>query len=145
MVSKLKEKEIQIKIGASEIRKCIDPLFKLKDFFYGDFKYNEDLGKVPDPRQRIQEAIECLEQAEKEASKIKVNSIWGKSKMSLDHCRIIHKKNKKFSIQLFDEEIEEANLLSAYYQMSYEQLFVHLVKEHLEKDFPSKRMEEFMR
>lgn len=72
---RLKEKEKKIREGFSKIRKIINSLFKLKVFFYGDFKYNEELKKPPFPNRWIQEAIECLEMAEKEALKIEVNSV----------------------------------------------------------------------
>ena len=75
MESKMKQKENEINAGIIEIREVIDSLFKLKDFFYGDFKYNEDLKKPPNPVQLIQEAIECLERAEDEAEKIEINSV----------------------------------------------------------------------
>lgn len=75
MESKIKEKEMEIQEGLYEIRKNIDNLFKLKYYFYGDFKYNEDLKKVPDPVNSIQKAIECLEVAEREALKIEINSV----------------------------------------------------------------------
>ncbi|MFW9973576.1 MAG: hypothetical protein ACFFDF_25575 [Candidatus Odinarchaeota archaeon] len=72
---RLKEKEMEIKAKIPKIREIINSLFKLKDCFYGDFKYNEELKKPPYPNNWIQEAIECLENAEREALKIEVNSI----------------------------------------------------------------------
>ena len=74
-MEKLKEKEGKIKTGITEIRKVIDSLFKLKVYFYGDFKYSEELKKPPFPNHLIQEAIECLEKAEDEAEKIEINSV----------------------------------------------------------------------
>ena len=71
----LKEKEMEIKSGIPEIEKLKNSLFELKKFFYGDFKYNEELGKVPDPNRQIQGAIECLEQSIKEAMNIEINSV----------------------------------------------------------------------
>lgn len=75
MESKLKEKEMKIQLGISEIEKIKKSLFELKKFFYGDFKHNEELGKYPDPNQLIQDAILCLESAIKEAIKIEINSV----------------------------------------------------------------------
>lgn len=72
MESKLKEKEEEIKSGISEIDKIKESLFELKKKFYGDFKYSEELGKVPFPIDLIQDAIVCLECAIKEAEKIRV-------------------------------------------------------------------------
>ena len=71
----LKEKEMEIKSGIPEIEKCKSSMFELKKFFYGDFKYDEELGKVPDPNRQIQKAIECLEQSIREAMIIEINSV----------------------------------------------------------------------
>lgn len=73
--SKLKEKEMEIRSGISEIEKRKNSLFELKKYFYGDFKYNEGLKKVPRPNQLIQKAIECLENAIREAMEIEINSV----------------------------------------------------------------------
>jgi hypothetical protein len=73
--TKLESKEQDIKKGARKIRKCIDNLFSLKRHFYGDFKYSEELGKVPDPLNLINKAIYTLEAAESEAEKIEINSL----------------------------------------------------------------------
>lgn len=75
MESKIKQKEKLIKLGIIDIDKCKESLFQLKKYFYGDFKYNEELKKVPHPNQLIQEAIEKLENAIYEAMKIEVNSV----------------------------------------------------------------------
>lgn len=75
MESKLKEKEIEIQIGISEIKKVKNSLFELKKYFYGDFKYSEVFGKVPFPNHLIQDAIGCLENAIREAMKIEINSV----------------------------------------------------------------------
>ncbi len=71
----IREKEMEIKSGISEIEKQKNHLFELKKFFYGDFKWNEELRKPPAPNRWIQEAIECLENAIREALKIEVNSV----------------------------------------------------------------------
>ena len=75
MEAKIKKKEIEIKLGISEIDKAKESLFQLKKFFYGDFKYNENLKKVPHPNDLIQDAIECLEKAIMEAMEIEINSV----------------------------------------------------------------------
>jgi len=75
MESKLKEKEMEIQLGISGIKKVKNSLFELKKHFYGDFKYNEGLGKVPFPNHLIQDAIGCLENAIREAMEIEVNSV----------------------------------------------------------------------
>lgn len=75
MESKLKKKEMEIQLGIAEIDKVKNSLFELKKFFYGDFKYNENLRKDPNPNKLIQEAILCLEAAIREAMEIEINSV----------------------------------------------------------------------
>lgn len=75
MIKKIEQKEKLIKIGIIEIDKVKETLFQLKKYFYGDFKYNKDLKKVPNPNQLIQDAIINLENAIIEAQKIEVNSV----------------------------------------------------------------------
>ena len=72
---RLKEKRNEIKAGILEIEKRKELLFQLKKYFYGDFKYDENLGKVPEPNLWIQKAIECLENAIRDALEIKINSL----------------------------------------------------------------------
>lgn len=52
----------------------------------------------------------------------------------LDQCRIIPKKIERFEVRLFEEEIDIAQFLSFYYDLSYEQLLCKLAKEHLEQE-----------
>ncbi len=75
MEAKIKKKEMEIQLGITEIEKRKNSLFELKKFFYGDFKYNETLKKVPRPNDLIQDAIECLEKAIMEAMEIEINSV----------------------------------------------------------------------
>jgi len=49
----------------------------------------------------------------------------------MSHCKIIPKKKKVIKIRLFEEEIEEAKFLALSMNLSYEQLFVTLVKEKI--------------
>ena len=72
---KIKEKQRKINSGIPEINKRKNALFELKKFFYGDFKWNEELRKPPNPNRWIQKAIECLERAIREAQYIEVNSV----------------------------------------------------------------------
>ncbi|MFW9973581.1 MAG: hypothetical protein ACFFDF_25600 [Candidatus Odinarchaeota archaeon] len=48
-------------------------------------------------------------------------------------CRIIPKRIKHIDIRLFEEEIEEAKFLALSENLGYEQLFVKLVKEELDR------------
>ena len=50
-------------------------------------------------------------------------------------CKIIEKQIEKFQIRLFEEEIDVVQALCFLYNLSYEQLFVKLSKEHAEKLF----------
>lgn len=75
MELKLKKKEMEIQLGISEIDKIKESLFQVKKFFYGDFKYNESLRKVPDPINLINDAITCLESVIREAMEIEINSV----------------------------------------------------------------------
>lgn len=75
MESKIEQKERLIKLGIIDVGNCKESLFQLKKYFYGDFKYNEDLRKVPNPNKLIQEAIQCLEDAIIEAMEIEINSV----------------------------------------------------------------------
>lgn len=74
-ITKLESKEKDIQKGTLKIRECINKLFSIKKHFYGDFKYSEELGKVPDPLNLINKAIHTLENAESEAEKIEINSL----------------------------------------------------------------------
>ena len=73
--NRLKEKKAEINRGISEINKAKESLFQLKKYFYGDFKWNKNLKKVPDPNWLIQDAIENLENAIREAMEIEINSV----------------------------------------------------------------------
>lgn len=73
--SKIETKQRLINLGITEIEKRKNSLFELKKFFYGDFKYNENLKKVPRPNDLIRDAIECLEKAIMEAMEIEINSV----------------------------------------------------------------------
>ena len=75
MESKIEQKEKLILLGIIDIDNVKETLFQLKKYFYGDFKYNKNLKKVPDPNQLIQDAIVCLENAIREAMEIEINSI----------------------------------------------------------------------
>ncbi len=75
METRLKEKEEKIRSGIPEINRIKESLFQLKKFFYGDFKFSEALGKVPNPNRLIQDAIICLETAIRESMEIEVNSV----------------------------------------------------------------------
>jgi len=44
-------------------------------------------------------------------------------------CKIVPKKIETHQLRLFEEEIEEAEFVAMTYNLSYEQLFVKLVKE----------------
>ena len=46
-------------------------------------------------------------------------------------CKIVEKKIRIIAIRLFDEEIEEAEFLSLSQNLSYEQLFIKLIKKEL--------------
>ena len=76
---KMKKKH-EIQTGIIHIDSCKDVLFKLKNSFYGDFKYCEELKRVPDPNKWIQDAIHNLEQAIGDAMKIQINSMQEVSK-----------------------------------------------------------------
>lgn len=69
------KKEQHIKEGIQKLYKLKEALFKVKDHFYGDFKHNSSLEKVPEPRYWIQKAIICLEKGIKEAKVIEINSL----------------------------------------------------------------------
>lgn len=73
--SKIETKQRLINLGIIDIEKCKESLFQLKKYFYGDFKYNESLQKVPDPNRLIQDAIRNLEIAIDEAMEIEINSV----------------------------------------------------------------------
>lgn len=75
MDQRIKKKEEEIGVGIIETEKVKESLFKLKKYFYGDFKYSDSIEKGPNPNQLIQEAISCLESAIREALIIKINSI----------------------------------------------------------------------
>lgn len=75
MESKIEQKERLIQLGIIDVDKCKESLFQLKKYFYGDFKYNKALKKVPNPNKLIQKAILCLERAIIEAMKIEINSV----------------------------------------------------------------------
>lgn len=72
---RLKLKRLIINNGISALNGIKELLFTAKNYFYGDFKYSEDLKKVPHPRALIQDAIGCLEQALREAYLIEINSV----------------------------------------------------------------------
>ncbi len=71
--ARLKKKYEEIKIGIIEIKRVKGELFELKKYFYGDFKYNENLKKVPNPNNKINDAIYSLENALREAMEIEIN------------------------------------------------------------------------
>jgi hypothetical protein len=48
-------------------------------------------------------------------------------------CNIVEIKKELITIKLFDEEIEEAEFLCFLLDLSYEQLFVALIKEKLDE------------
>jgi hypothetical protein len=48
-------------------------------------------------------------------------------------CKIVEIKKELITIKLFDEEIEEAEFLCFLLDLSYEQLFVALIKEKLDE------------
>lgn len=73
--SKIERKIRLIQLGIIDLEKCKESLFRLKKYFYGDFKYNEGLQKVPDPNRLIQDAIINLETAIIEAMEIEINSV----------------------------------------------------------------------
>ncbi len=50
-------------------------------------------------------------------------------------CKIIPIKKESIEIRLFDEERDIAQFLCFQYDLSYEQLFVKLIKEHAEHEF----------
>ena len=75
METKIEQKKRLIKLGIIDIDKVKETLFQLMKYFYGDFKYNENLKKVPNPNQLIQDAIINLENAIIEAQEIEVNSV----------------------------------------------------------------------
>lgn len=75
MESKIEQKERLIKLGIIDIGNVKEMLFQLKKYFYGDFKYNEKLKKVPDPNRLIQDAIVNLENVIREAMEIEINSV----------------------------------------------------------------------
>ena len=72
---KIENKQMEIRSGIPEIEKRKETLFELKRYFYGDFKYNEIIKRVPNPNKWIQKAIECLEQAIRDAGYIEINSV----------------------------------------------------------------------
>jgi hypothetical protein len=67
-----KEQKEGFKIGLKVVREIIDLLFELEQAFYGDFKYNEELDRAPDPKRFIEKAIHCLETVEKETKLIEI-------------------------------------------------------------------------
>lgn len=46
-------------------------------------------------------------------------------------CKIVEKRVERFQMRLFDDEKIEAQALCLQYNLSYEQLFVKLIKEHI--------------
>lgn len=66
---------MEIQLGITEIDKIKESLFQVKKYFYGDFKFDENLRKVPDPINLINDAITCLETVIREAMKIEINSL----------------------------------------------------------------------
>ena len=71
----MEKKVKEIQHGIPEINKRKETLFELKKYFYGDFKWNKNMKRVPNPNKWIQKAIECLEQAIRDAEVIEVNSV----------------------------------------------------------------------
>jgi len=59
-------------------------------------------------------------------------------KMSCE-CKIIPKRIERFPMRLFEEEIDVAQFLCFYYDLSYEQLFVKLIKERTERKFANNK------
>lgn len=58
-------------------------------------------------------------------------------------CRVIPKRIEHIDIRLFEEEIDIAQFLCFAYDLSYEQLFVKLIKEHAEHNFAHNKNYEF--
>lgn len=56
---------------------------------------------------------------------------------------IIPIRKEKFEMRLFDEEIDTAQFLCFQLELSYEQLFVKLVKEYAEREFADNKNYEF--
>lgn len=59
-------------------------------------------------------------------------------------CKIIPKRIEKFQMRLFEEEIDIAKFLCFQYDLSYEQLFVKLIKEHAEHEFADNKDYKFI-
>ncbi|MFO8020646.1 MAG: hypothetical protein R6U96_18630 [Promethearchaeia archaeon] len=70
-----KQKRQEFKRGSKRLIDIKEQLFKVKDNFYGDFKYNEDLERVPEPQKYINKAIYSIEAALKEIKKVELNSL----------------------------------------------------------------------
>lgn len=56
---------------------------------------------------------------------------------------IVPIRKEKFEMRLFDDEIDTAQFLCFQYDISYEQLFVKLIKEHAEHNFTDNKNYEF--
>jgi hypothetical protein len=57
--------------------------------------------------------------------------------------KIIPKRIERFPMRLFEEEIDIAKFLCFQYNLSYEQLFVKLVKERAEHEFADNKNYKF--
>ena len=57
--------------------------------------------------------------------------------------KIIPKRIERFPMRIFEEEIDTAQFLCFYYELSYEQLFVKLIKEHAEHNFANNKEYKF--
>lgn len=65
----------EIKTGSKLLIEIKEQLYDVKDKFYGDFKYNKELERVPEPQRFINKAIYSIEAALKEIKKIEINSL----------------------------------------------------------------------
>ena len=54
-------------------------------------------------------------------------------------CKVIPKRIKHIDIRLFEEEIDIAEFVALALDLSYEQLFVKLIKEYAEHNFANNK------
>jgi len=50
-------------------------------------------------------------------------------------CKVVKKRIKHIDIRLFEEEIDVAEFVALYLNLSYDQLFVKFIKEYAEHTF----------
>lgn len=64
-------------------------------------------------------------------------------RLNLSECKVIPKRIEKFEMRLFEEEIDIAQFLCFFHNLSYEQLFVKLIKEHAEHNLANNKNYKF--